>query len=373
MLIFNDIQIVTVADFYKYFDIMQAMEQEKEVLRFAERNLAYASPLNLCCCTVLRRVQQEAVFYDGKSGPRSFWRIGGCVSNVPFLNQMEFEELFYSFYDNLGEDWFALYLRVTAIILLGKQNLKKGEIFLSKDCKTTESKVLKYPFDKTKSQESALCIPQKIDVTDLKNESQTQEMDELPKDSVAELAPGKCYRYFCDLTRVPEADERIRTIELQAPINLDSSIIFLCPDMNAKSFEIERGCSLFVNAIGNTVVSILKNESTFKGITLRRERKGIYAYEGNTQLDLAPVLPFSVSSFAVLGRDAYVYIENGELDYTSNVSTVDPDWYEYADSFSEVENDGKGMPIVLDNRGRVYSCSVKFKGKTGSLSKLIKE
>ena len=50
MLVFNNIPITKPADFYAHFDMSQAVEQESELLRFAERNLAYASLLDLLFC-----------------------------------------------------------------------------------------------------------------------------------------------------------------------------------------------------------------------------------------------------------------------------------------------------------------------------------
>ena len=116
----------------------------------------------------------------------------------------------------------------------------------------------------------------------------------------------------------------------------------------------------------------MKNEASFEQITLRREKGGIYVYDGEKKLGNEPRLPSSVSSFAVLGREAYLYVEDGELKYTPNVSSVNSAWYSMADIFVEVGNDGNGAAVILDDRGRVFSYSVKTAEKKTSLSQLLK-
>lgn len=379
MLLFNNYLITNIRDFYVHFDVEQALEQEDEVLNFAEKNLLciQSSSVNAYCCYALRRAQKERL--PAQPFADSFWHLGGTV--IPEFNLLN--ELFDWFCNNQrDEGWFSLYVKTAALLFLGKQNIDEYVAHLySKPKSLISCKSVQTDYQSNLEKGDRCSNETTVKANDEHfNQSKNHRkvnIENIPTSSQVKLGyraiTGSSYTYYYYPQLKLNAKETIRTVELCA-IEDDITITFIPIPADAGvefTEKIPAESSIFVNAIGCNIVSVLKNQASFEQITLRREKGGIYAYDREKRLGNEPRLPSSVSSFAVLGREAYLYIEDGELKYTPNVSSVNNVWYSMADIFVEVGNDGNGAAVILDDRGRVYSYSVKTAEKITSLSQLL--
>ncbi len=373
--------ITNIRDFYAYFDIKQALKKESEVLDFAEKNLLCMAPseTNTYCIRALHRaINDNLIISKTNADAELFWRLGATVPHeFNLLN-----DLFDWFLENEDDkSWFPLYVKTAALLILGKQDINLYVNYLYSDSENIvfqgelETNQITNDFDSVStilfSNENAECSTRKINESTIKIENIS-----LSSRINLEYKPitGAEYSYYYYPKRKLDSKDKIRTVELCA-LEDNVTITFIPSPADAGvefAEKIPAGSSIFVNALGCNIVSVLKNEASFEQITLRREKDGIYAYDKGKRLGNEPRLPSSVSSFAVLGRDAYLYIKDGELKYTPNVSSVNSEWYSMADIFVEVGNDGNGAAVILDDRGRVFSYSVKTAEKTTSLSQLLK-
>lgn len=381
MLLFNNHPITNVRDFYTYFDIKQALKKDSEVLNFAEKNLLCMAPskTNAYCIRALHRaINDNRIISKMNADAELFWRLGGEIT--PELNL--FNDLFDWVLENEDDkSWFPLYVKTAALLLLGKQDIN---LYVNCLYSNSENAVFQGEFETNQitndfdsastilpSNKDAECSPRKINESTIKIENIS-----LSSRINLEYRPitGVEYSYYYYPKHKLESKDRIRTVELCA-IEDDIVITFIPAPADAGEEFTERipaGSSIFVNAIGCNIISVLKNEASFEQIILRREKGGIYVYDKGKRIGNEPRLPSSVSSFAVLGREAYLYIEDGELKYTPNISSVNSAWYSMVNIFVEVGNDGNGAAVILDDIGRVFSYSVKNAEKTTSLSQLLK-
>lgn len=325
MLRFGDVRIFGIREFYEHFDLAEALEQTEAVLRFAERNLTVLAPkeVHSKCYEMLVRVSAGQVIGRERLCEQLFSGYAG-----------KREDDLRAALQALSEACEGETLRFERCVLLSVLGVRKSR----------------------RTQEWIGVLIERLEhCATASATASAPRLSGIAGASEMTLRAGEVKAFAFDPDLRPAGKDRIRTVRLHAlrEFRNGGRVHFCRADGTLVERTVPAGETLLVNAVGDTVVSILSTDAE-----LREALKGAGA----------PAWDPSISSVVVLGEGAYVFVKDGRLDYTRGARTaIEEDWGYY-----DVAQVGlyRGTVAVLDVYGRVYAFGYRSEQRIASLSKL---
>ncbi len=273
MLIIKGKPIRTCLDYYEHFDVSEVLKQPQALYVFAKGHLNFDQVSNHCI-----EIIRQALLGNLPPllSPAAFWQ-GKEIERPKHIKSILDES--YTYYKCLkkSDDWeFSFAVASAATLLAGKKQFCPSEM-----------------------------LPQRSDKYEPVDLSQ----------EVISLTSGKHYQCAYDPDLIMEEGALLRTVKFQTEGSDKVPAILHVGEMEIK---LPFGAFSYANVCDNTVVKLLPDKITLKNETFWRDYYRGVIMCGKTEMPI----PVEASSFAVLKNGVYLYINDGQLYRSVQISTM---------------------------------------------------